>query len=171
MKTIPVRNRFDPDCFAMVDDEDYEMLSKHGWGITGRLYKGNKWLYAATVIRVDLRVYKSVSMHRMIMNAQKGQIVDHIDGNRFNNQKDNLRFCTHTENMRNRAKHRTKNKYKGVYKNSRGKKFKAMIFEDGKLRVLGSFESEIEAAFVYDKAAMDIHGDFANTNFPVMSHG
>jgi hypothetical protein len=88
--------------------------------------------------------------------------VDHIDGNPLNNQRNNLRICTHHQNcLNNRGC--GKNRYKGVYK------IKNTIYSriqyNGIDRYLGSFKTEEEAAMAYDKEALVLFGEFANLNF------
>ena len=73
------------EIYAMVDDEDYDRLVKYRWGFSDG--------YA-------VRDHKRIAMHREIMQCPKGLVVDHIDGNRMNNQKYNLRIMTQSENMR-----------------------------------------------------------------------
>jgi len=81
MKRIPITDDID----ALVDDEDYDNLSQHKWYFSDG--------YA-------VRDHKRVAMHRQIMGFPKGMVVDHIDGNRLNNQRHNLRICTQRENRK-----------------------------------------------------------------------
>ena len=96
MKQIPLtKNKF-----TLVDDEDYELVNKYNW------YFGAGYA----------RSMEKILMHRLIMKAKKGQMIDHIDGNGLNNQRSNLRFCTHSQNMANKKGFKnTSSKYKGVY--------------------------------------------------------
>jgi hypothetical protein len=110
-------------------------------------------------------------MHRAVMNAKKGELVDHKDGNGLNNQKSNLRLCTNRQNLANSQKARGKSRFKGVYWNTARGKWQAQIgagFRNGKLAVeyLGRFENEEEAARAYDRRAFELHGEFAVLNFP-----
>jgi hypothetical protein len=93
-------------------------------------------------------------------------LVDHIDRNPLNNTRANLRFCTHSENQRNKAsKPLSTSKYLGVHWHKKDCKWQATIRVEGKKVYLGSFKSEEDAARAYDAAAREHHGQFANPNF------
>ncbi len=141
--------------FTRVDESDYRWLSVFAW----RVREGY-------VIRSsdDLR------MHRVIMDAKPGQIVDHINGDPLDNRRSNLRICTQQGNQWNRRKTKnpTSSKFKGVWfaKNHAhtARPWRAQI-KVGKVRYLGSFATEIEAAQAYDRAATEHFGEFACLNF------
>ena len=106
-------------------------------------------------------------MHRLILGeppSDQKVIVDHRDGNGLNNQRSNLRWVTKQENNCNRAGFGSSG-FLGVSK-SRGK-WVAKIRRDGIRYHLGTFVSEIEAAKAYDAKAIQLHGEFANLNFPM----
>ena len=107
-------------------------------------------------------------MHRQIMKAPAGFVVDHINYNGLDNRKANLRLATLTQNNRHtrRTIHPGTSKYKGVCWYSREKRWAVRIHADGKTIPLGYFKDEIQAAKTYDKAAKTYHGDFAALNFP-----
>lgn len=105
-------------------------------------------------------------LHRLVMNAKKGQIVDHIDGDSFDNRKSQLRFCTHSENIANQRRHKKQfinAPFKGVYKYKN--KYKAQINYKGKTYYLGFYEIAKEAARRYDQEALKLFGEFATLNF------
>mgnify|MGYP001588262020 CR=1 FL=1 len=77
---------------ALVDDEDFEKVSKHKW----HAYKDGKTFYAGTTIK-----NKRVKMHRFILEAPAGVDVDHKDRNGLNNTRQNIRICSRTENQAN----------------------------------------------------------------------
>ena len=77
---------------VVVDDDDLPSVSRHNWRV--RATRTN--LYAAAHIGT-----RGVLIHRLIMGAKKGQIVDHIDRDGLNNQRSNLRFVTPKENRAN----------------------------------------------------------------------
>jgi hypothetical protein len=105
-------------------------------------------------------------LHRAIMNAQPGEVVDHINGNALDNRRCNLRITTQAGNNKNARKRKDAqtSKYKGVHYSSREKKWKAQIQKDGIKYNLGTYETEIEAAKAYDNAAIDLFKEYAILN-------
>jgi len=144
----------------MVDDEDFTDLSRYSWCIAGNL----SMPYAGRGVKKS-GVTKKVLMHRYLIKATPGSVVDHIDGNTLNNQKANLRICVHKENIRN-GKLRTTNKsgYKGVSFSAAKKRFAAHIKADYKSKFLGYFDDAKDAAAAYNDAAKLMFGEFANLN-------
>ena len=114
---------------------------------------------------------RTVYMHRWIMNAPKGMVVDHINHNGLDNRKENLRFATNAENSRYARK--TKNKfssnYKGVHYIKKVKRWRAMITFEGKTIYVGQYKDEISAAKAYDRAAKKYFVEFACLNFPELA--
>lgn len=105
-------------------------------------------------------------MHHVVMNSGLGEMIDHIDGNRLNNQKSNLRFCTNTENCRNqKVQTRPKtSKFKGVNLIKATGRWRATLKFNKKFFHLGTFASQSDAANEYDWAATKYFGAFAKTN-------
>ena len=104
-------------------------------------------------------------LHRLVMDAPKGVQVDHIDGNKLDCRRTNLRLCTHAGNMRNsRMRKNNTSGRKGVSWHRRYGKWQAQIRVNGKLIFLGYFECLDAAAAAYDNAAIEHHRDFALTN-------
>jgi len=105
-------------------------------------------------------------MHRFIINVPKGKCVDHINNNKLDNRKSNLRICTDAENSRNKGKQRLKHstsKFKGVsYKTGHG--WYPVLWINNKAISRGHYDTEIEAAFVYNQLAIEYHGEFAKLN-------
>lgn len=108
---------------------------------------------------------KRGKLHRLIVNAAKGENVDHVNHDVADNRKGNLRICTQAENTRN-SKLRTTNTsgYKGVTWNKDAHKWQAQIKVDYKHIYLGVFEDKVQAAKTYNTAALKYHGEFAKLN-------
>ena len=106
-------------------------------------------------------------MHREIMEAKRGIIVDHINRNGLDNRKENLRFVSRSQNAMNseREGYPYTSKYRGVCLGKRRKKWRAYICVGLKQKYLGYFYSEEEAAKAYDAAAKKYRGEYAFLNF------
>lgn len=149
--------------FAIVDEEDFEKLSKYKWTIA-RSGRNRKYLYARTCIFKNGK-WKTCLMHRLITKAKKGMLVDHVDDNGLNNLKSNLRVCTFQQNVcRKRYFSPIKiSKYRGVHKRRNGKFFSS-ITKNYKSYFIGNFLNEIEAAMAYNKKAKELFGEYARLN-------
>lgn len=144
---------------AFVDDEDFEHLNQWKWNADK---VGCNYYAKRTYIKADL-TRGSIYMHRVVMKAEKGEIIDHKDGNGLNNQKNNTRKCTSSQNNTNKQG-RGLSKYRGVCWNKDRNKWKSQIFVNKKEIFLGLFKDEIEAAIAYNKSALIHHGEFARLN-------
>jgi hypothetical protein len=141
---------------ALVSDKDYKWLSQWKWGCIGRGYAGR-------FVRIDGRRFL-IYMHRLILNPPDGMEVDHVNRNKLDNRRRNLRAATRRQNDCNRAAWKTCG-YRGVALTPRKTPWAARIRVNGKLTHLGSFHSAEEAARAYDAAAILHHGEFAVLNF------
>jgi len=148
---------------ALVDDEDYEWLNQWKWYYDKKGRTG--YAVRDSVGRPTLR--KQVRMHRLIMDAPQGLEVDHINGIGTDNQRGNLRLCTHKQNRRNTrmCAHNTSG-YKGVHWDKARQKWFAQIHIDDWPHFLGRYLEIEDAAKAYDAAAREIYGEFACLNFP-----
>ena len=146
------------DGIVLLDDEDYAWVSKHHWAV-------NNSGYACLVLSGK----KYLLMHRAIIKAKDCQIVDHINGNKLDNRKGNLRFCTLSQNQMNSGKQKNnKSGYKGVYLFRN--KWNAVITVDKKSKYIGRFNTPQEAALAYNQKAIELHGEYARLNGGV-NHG
>ncbi len=115
---------------------------------------------------------KCLQMHRAIMEPPPGMVVDHINGNRSDNRKKNLRICTRAQNMWNRNANRNKFKvekhgFKGIVKNKKPgliKKWRAGIQVNGARYCSRYYKTRKEAALAYNELAKKYHGEFARLN-------
>jgi hypothetical protein len=133
--------------YALVDKEDYDWLSQYNW----HAEKGHKNVWYA-------RRLKSVRMHRVILKAKPGEIVDHINMNGLDNRRKNLRIVSKSENNRNQSLRSDKktSKYKGVSKV--GNRYQARIKTNGKESYLGLYKTELGARRAYLKAFKEREG-------------
>ncbi len=165
MMLINVSTRKFPNTFAKVSNEDFNWLNQWKWrafkGTTGPVYV----VRHEDFMIEDKKEREFFWMHRFITGASPDLLVDHRDGDGLNNQRDNLRTCTHQENQRNHPARGGKySKFKGVSA-ARGRFF-ARIGCNGKSKHLGSFLDDVSAAKCYDEAAKELFGEFARLNFP-----
>lgn len=149
---------------AVVDAADYEWLMRWKW-YASRRPNGN--FYAVRSEWIDGKDFQ-IRMHRQIIGAPQGVLVDHINRDGLYNRRSNLRICSAAENTRNSTSARgSTSQYLGVsWHNSTGK-WVAQIMAGGRVKHLGRFADEIAAAHAYDAAARLYHSDFANPNFPL----
>lgn len=146
--------------FALVDDDDFDYINQWNWHLSIVKRK----LYAK---RFDYSTGKrvSISMHATILGKVDGFEIDHKDGDGLNNQRSNLRYSTHVQNIRNRKIGiNNKTGYKGVTLH-RGK-IRAQIGYERHYIHIGYFETFEEAAKAYDNKAIELFGEFAMTNYP-----
>jgi hypothetical protein len=168
LKEITVHSKKYGDQISFVDDSDYLLVNQYNWW----LKKHGRWSYALTTLYLgggrENQKTKKVRMHRMILDAPKGILVDHIDYNGLNNQRSNLRLCTNQENVAYQRNLRGGvSKYKGVWFRtdvSRNKPWTADIKVNYKKISLGVFNTEEEAALAYNEAVLKYFGDFAVLN-------
>jgi hypothetical protein len=142
---------------AIVDAEDYEWLSRYKWHAA--IARGGLF-YARRNSPNGV-----VSMHREIMKAPEGMVVDHINGNGLDNRRCNLRLCTAEQNALNtRPRTNTKSRFKGVFPH--GNKWLARVRYKGRRFYLGLFDNEMEAAKARDRKAVELFGEYAWRNLP-----
>ena len=151
---------------ALVDDEDYESISVYKWyAMVVTRTDGSFSVYAQSKIKKLDGNYITQGLHRIIMNASVGMQVDHINGNPLDNRRTNLRICSHSENQQNqRHKSGGTSKFKGVSWAKNSRKWRAQIRINWKVKCIGEFETEQEAAIAYNAAAFLLHGEFASIN-------
>lgn len=150
--------------YAIVDKDDFEELSRHIWYCGGDGYAARR---ETTYDESGVRMTRIVKMHRIIINAPNDVEVDHINRNRIDNRRSNLRLCTRSENATNRARQANSHgRFKGITFAKNANLWRARIHVHGKTIQLGYFQSDIDAARAYDRAAIQYFGEFALLNFP-----
>lgn len=140
---------------AIIDDDDVKKV----------LAVNRRWHYSGGYARAYVDYGVTASMHRVVMDAAAELVVDHINRNRLDNRRCNLRVCTERENLCNRPARLARSGFRGVSKTKTGR-WIAYIVHDFKNIHLGQFETAIEAASAYDAAALKFRGEFARLNFP-----
>jgi hypothetical protein len=149
MKRIPLTK----GKYALVDDEDLEELNQYSWSLSGNGYAHRSSKSG------EFSSYRPVRMHRHILGAGKGQVVDHINGDGLDNRRQNLRLCQTKDNVRNR----NKDGAKGV--TFQAGKWVAQITVNYENIYLGRFVDKEQAMRAYDEAAKKHFKQFANVNF------
>ncbi len=138
----------------LFDMEDADLVSSRGWHITRRGYVGGK-LHR-----------RERPLHKIMLCVDSKHDVDHINRNKMDNRRCNLRVCTHHENSCNQKKRNTNTSgYMGVSFAKNIRKYESYVHYDGRKHGLGYFYSPQEAALVRDAAALYFFGEFCNLNF------
>lgn len=144
--------------YTLVDDAQYGELSQYTWMLNNSGYAYRKDYLGK--IEGKYR-YKTVLIHRHIMGATSGKQIDHINGNRLDNRRSNLRFCSQKDNMANSRKPSTNTSgYKGVSWDKQRNKWVAYIYREKSIN-LGGFGTVEEAHLAYIDAAKKHSGEFA----------
>lgn len=151
MREIPLTGPDNEPLSLLVDDEDYDFMSRFPW----RAKKDGEGRFYA---------HATLVAHKVLVDYK---LVDHINGNGLDNTRKNLRAATDQQNSWNRGlRNDNTTGYKGVRYLANRNAFIARIQVDGKRHYLGYFKNPIDAAKAYDAAARDNFGKFARLNFP-----
>jgi hypothetical protein len=144
--------------FAIVDADDYDYLMQWKWQYN--LGYGQRRTLQSEGKNT------SVMMHRIINKTPNDMYTDHINGNRLDNRKSNLRNCTSTQNCYNRKIYINNytSKYKGVRWVKKDNIWIASIGYKKEKYHIGSFKNEEDAAEAYNKKAIELFGEFASLN-------
>lgn len=156
---IPLCGEKGDGLVTLVSAEDLDTVVQHRWvamtvdGIT----------YATTRVVGDRET--AVLMHRLILGAGLGEMVDHASGNGLDNRRGNLRLANPSTNAFNSVRKRSISPFRGVFQ-TKNSGWRASICVGGKTRIIGLYETAVEAAKSYDREARMAHGEFAVLNFP-----
>ena len=135
---------------TIVDDEDFPYLNQFKW-------------YHAQGYAAIKRNDRVVRLHKLILNIPKNYEIDHKNNDKLDNRKENLRICTHAQNVKNRSLNSNNTSgYKGVDFSKIAGKWRARINLNGKSISLGYFRNKLEATFAYKQGAFKYHKEFAN---------
>ena len=150
MKEIPLTK----GKVALVDDDDFDMLSKFKW------YYGNRY-----AVRHDnsTKTRRPMFMHRVIIGTPDGMDTDHINGDKLDNRKCNLRVCTRSQNQINAlCRRNSKSGLRGVHWSERNKRWVAQMRFNGRKLSLGYFTSKLAASKAYCEQVKLLYGEFAD---------
>jgi len=151
---------------AIVDDDDFDWLNQWKWSAGTQGRRGSAVRFRALRGQMINDRYQHVLMHRQIMDCPAHLSVDHVNKNPLDNRKCNLRICDQAKQALNRVGNTTGKKtslFKGVYWQKDIGFWRARF----RLKYLGTFTNEVDAAKAYDRAAREFDPDFAHLNFPV----
>ena len=149
-----------PD-FKVSQDDLHLLNTRKKWNVI----KAKKTAYVARTGSPKNGESRTVFLHRLVMNAAKGEFVDHKDGDGLNNLRSNLRIATTTQNNYNKGIHKkNQSGFKGVYPYKGGKRWRVCIFKDGKQIQGGYHDDKIEAAKIFNELAIKHFGEFARLN-------
>ena len=152
---------------VLLDASDYPRVATHKWCVL-KSKKNTLTYFGANLLMSDGK-RKTLLLHRFLMDPPKGLLVDHKDAyDTLDNRRSNLRIATREQNNQNkRPRTGTSSQYKGVSWTKLRGKWSAYITKSGRTLPLGCCDCEMEAAKLYDAAAIDLFGEFALLNFPI----
>ena len=157
---MPIQIELTQGKVAIIDEADWPLVNGFRWyAVKDR----NVWYAQANTSRKE-GPRRTVRMHRLLLGLTDRRIyTDHINGNGLDNSRSNLRVCFSSENQRNRgAQVNNTSGYKGVSRRAYRGDWQAQIWAKGKNRHLGYFKTPEEAHQAYCRAALEMHGEFAN---------
>lgn len=156
MKKIVLSGRLGKEKFVLVDDAWFETLNHWTWNLSPEGY-------AVTAFRKPK--WQRIYMHRLIMGYPDGKVIDHINADKLDNQRHNLRACGRAENCRRYALPKTnRSGQRGVSWSKCGSKWQSSIQFKGQHIYLGLFENIEDAARAYNRASAKYHGDYGYKN-------
>ena len=153
---IKIHGKYGNGRYAIADKEDFARIKKHKW-------------YGKLPYSYRRKSRKLRALHRFVVKAKKGQLVDHKYHDHLDVRKKNLRIATSSQNQANKIFNQGTSKYKGVRKTP-SNKWRASLEFKGRFHDLGTFKKERSAALEYDKYAVYLFGEFAYINFPNIKH-
>lgn len=146
--------------YALVDDDLYEYLNQFKWNMNedGYVKRGEySRLPNGKLKRTEIK------LHRLVANTPKGMVTDHLNGDKLDNRRENLRICTQEQNTWNQRPY-GKSKLVGVWFDPARSKFVAHIAKSGKKITIGRYKTAQEAADARDNMAKRLYGEYAYLN-------
>lgn len=147
---------------ATIDACDLDRVSRHKWSLWTNLRSPGRYAAVARICS------KTVYLHRFILQAGANQYIDHIDRNPLNNTRNNLRFCSSSQNAANTERPLAASGYRGVRTVTKGDytRYHAEILFLGARKQGPYRQTAVDAACDYDGLAKNFFGEFATLNFP-----
>lgn len=143
----------------VIDADNFEMVSERTW------FRGKRGYPVSHTSRRSPDGHKTETLHKFLLRPGKGFDVDHISGDKMDNRRNNVRICSHQQNMFNqRLKTTNSSGYSGVSYSKNAGKYEAYINRDGRKIHLGLFMSAREAAEAREVAAVRLFGEYAKLN-------
>lgn len=137
--------------FTLIDESDMGVLGARKW----HAIKNKNRFYAVS------SKPKFTQLHRAILDAKRGELVNHINGDGLDNRRSNIRVCTAGGNAHNQKLHSNNTSgFKGVQFSKSKQRWFSIIAQ----KICGYFRNPVDAALAYDRAAIEMFGDFAMTN-------
>jgi hypothetical protein len=148
---------------AIIDDEDLELVGQYKW--YAKDFENGTYAARNDYAEGTKKAPRTILLHRELMNAKKGEYVDHISRDTLDNRRVNLRLCNNIENTSNQKLRVTNTSgYKGVSWQPQSRKWWARISVNYKRISLGTYDDVKDAARAYNTAAIKYHGEFARLN-------
>ena len=154
---------------VLVDDGDYEWFSKHKWSLQRDHTRKREAFYVVRKVKMPDGKYKTITLHREIMNTPKGLTTHHLNGNGLDNRRANLRVCTDKENQQRKRSHiDSASKFVGVHRADKRykKRWIANCMRNRKHLYKERFHTEEEAAYHRDLFMVKQFGMDVELNFP-----
>lgn len=162
---VSVRVPISAGKIARVSVQDMRRVLQYRW--TAQVQKNSDVVYAYRTFADEGKSGKYNSLHRFVLNAPAGVLLDHVDGDGLNCVRSNLRAATKSQNSCNRGISKCNTSgFKGVSWEKRSGRWLAAIQINSKKKYLGLYDDPRDAALAYDSAARMLHGEFARLNFP-----
>lgn len=165
MKEIPLRARKYNGLVALVDDEDAWLGEVLVFSPIRQSKISYDKFYAVHWFADLDGNWRALLLHRLVICAMPGTLVDHKNGDTLDCRRGNLRQCSHSQNMANRIKSgKFSSQFLGVSFESKWKKWRAHVSSNGKRYRSSGFDNEVDAAKKYNEMATALHGEFARLN-------